>query len=514
VTLLPWGIRENGITIDPHPELLGKTTKILELSNIFEEHTKGLFSKNTTDNVIKVVKLLVSELGISDIKEINYDLLNKRKNTMLDRGLVPVTINSYMSCINSFLLYFGLKIQVPRVKNRLGREAKIGKSLWTAEDFERVLEVIPSPKYRAAVALPYYIGIRAGKNSGKLGYPRIGLLGLNWRDINFEEGTITIIGKRGKAYVRPLPKIAEKYLRDLKETGNIGLTGPDDPVFVSNLGTRLCYDSLYRMLQIYCERARIPKEKRHLHALRHTRGTIETKKRGIRFAQGVLCQDNINSTILYEHINDEAYLKEVIRPDKAPEEKKEVEMKKCPSCSAEITPDRKLCDCGYDFTQHRCPKCGKSTEKNAKFCTNCGVRIGIPTPECVCGQELRYDFNICPNCGRKTDAIKALWDEKSLKEWSRFSTNSNVKPSEMSLPNGSPNSFLQNASCSDVNKASCVTNNHQGNGNSKRYDAKIVSIEQLVETIEEGWEIADKISPEKFVVRRKRADVDNSYEND
>jgi integrase len=500
---MPWD-RRREIKIESHPELLKKTTKLSKLWSIYEEKTKGIYSKHTLDSRKKAVNRLISETKVNHITMIDSDLLNRFKNTLIDRGRVEVTINSYLSSINCFLQFFGLDIEIPYVTDRRGREVKILKSLLKPEEVERLLEIIPDPKYKAAVALFYYTGIRAGKDSGKEGYPMEGLLGLNWGDINFEDGTFTITGKGGKRYVRPLPEIAEKYLRDLKETGNMGKTGPDDPVFLSKCGTRLCYMSLYLTLRKYMKKARITKEKRHPHAFRHTRGTIATMEHGIRAAQGILCHDNLASTLIYEHISDEEYLKELIRPDKVKKVNKEVKMKRCPRCGLEITPDRKLCDCGYDFTLNRCPKCGQNVVKDAKFCSNCGSRIGIPKPECICGYELRSDFRICPNCGRATEEVKRLWDEKSFEKWSALCDNSGSRETKDNIAasklNAEPKLFENKV---DVTDCDLATDLKLNNGYHKHYQVQVASDkEQLIKLVEDGWELLKEIPPGEFILRR------------
>ena len=497
---MPWG--KDGITIQPHPELLQRTTEISCLIPLHEEMTRGHYTKNYIDDIKGGVRAIVAETKIHDITKIDYELLCKFKNLLLARGVENLSINGYLSQINCFLQFFGIRLEIPHIPNRKGREAKILRSLWKPEQVKRLLEVIPLPKYLAAVALLYFVGLRVGASSHRKGYPREGLLGLNWGDIDFENGTIKIIGKRGKEYIRPLPELAEKYLRQLKES--MSKTEPNNPVFQSIPGRRLAYFSLYSMLRKYMNLVKgVRKEQKHPHAFRHTRGTIAAKKYGIRRAKGILMHDNLNSTLIYEHINDEEDLMELIRPDKVQETEKDIEMKQCPSCKAEVLPNRKLCDCGYDFTLHRCPKCGRDVDKDAVFCCHCGQRINPPKPSCICGYPLKSDYKVCPNCGRQLKSIKSLWSKDNLEKWNRLVGNTNEDLGEADLStkqNNIPNSVKDKPKAEALGAIKSDLNV----GNHKPFDSRIVVGEEgLLGATAEGWDFIGKLPEDKYLVRRK-----------
>ena len=502
--------------VKQHPEYYRKDMTIDEALKVYEEKANGEYEKHTLVNRKKVIIRLAKLTGVSMVHEIDSALLDTFKNILVDKGLLGSVIYKYLSGISCFLQYFGLRVEIPRVKIIDDSEEKMRECLWTPNQVERLLEILPYPAFRAAVALVYYLAIRVGKDSGKKGYPLRGLLGLNWKDINFEEATIKIKAKGGKTYIRPLHKIAEHYLRQWKEASS--KTGPDDPVFISRLNTRMTYHGLHLTLVKWMEIAGWPKEKRHLHAGRHTRATITAIEHGLLATKGLLCQENIASTMKYIHLKDDEYLQELIRPDKVQEERRDVGMKKCPGCGTELTPDRKLCDCGYDFTLHRCPKCGKYVEKESTFCAYCGLRIGLPRPQCRCGHALQKDFRICPNCGIKTEEITRLWGENNLKEWDRLNgsriinsteTNAIVKPSNLPVLGKSDTGFGEGSHQLNTQPVD--------NRNCKRFDVMITSDrEQITRALEEGsWEIVKETASGEFILRRPIQGYENAkYEND
>jgi len=61
---------------------------------------------------------------------------------------------------------------------------------------------------------------------------------------------------------------------------------------------------------------------------------------------------------------------------------------RCPSCSAENSPNSKFCGkCGFRITKH-CPKCGKDIQHHLNFCTSCSFQFlpGETTVhECIAG---------------------------------------------------------------------------------------------------------------------------------
>ncbi len=50
----------------------------------------------------------------------------------------------------------------------------------------------------------------------------------------------------------------------------------------------------------------------------------------------------------------------------------------------------------------KCSKCGATVEDDAKFCPDCGAKMGAETVKCAkCGTDIPADVKFCPNCGDK-----------------------------------------------------------------------------------------------------------------
>lgn len=74
---------------------------------------------------------------------------------------------------------------------------------------------------------------------------------------------------------------------------------------------------------------------------------------------------------------------------------------KCSKCGQEVAKGAKFCpNCGEKLGLF-CPKCGASITPGAKFCANCGEKL---VKHCSgCGAELDPNAKFCPNCGTKNE---------------------------------------------------------------------------------------------------------------
>ncbi|MDQ7824558.1 MAG: zinc ribbon domain-containing protein [Candidatus Eremiobacteraeota bacterium] len=63
----------------------------------------------------------------------------------------------------------------------------------------------------------------------------------------------------------------------------------------------------------------------------------------------------------------------------------------------------------------KCPKCGKTTGADEKFCNECGQPLDIPCLACGKIWRFLFDYKFCPECGhnlKKGSANKPLREEK------------------------------------------------------------------------------------------------------
>ncbi len=77
----------------------------------------------------------------------------------------------------------------------------------------------------------------------------------------------------------------------------------------------------------------------------------------------------------------------------------------CPSCNASNPQNSKFCNsCGAKLGRQdvvNCPVCKAENRAGASFCSECGAKLTAAPSECECGYKLSPNAKFCPNCGRK-----------------------------------------------------------------------------------------------------------------
>jgi hypothetical protein len=72
----------------------------------------------------------------------------------------------------------------------------------------------------------------------------------------------------------------------------------------------------------------------------------------------------------------------------------------------------------------KCPKCGKTTGGNEKFCIECGQALDIICPECGEKWRFMFEYKFCPACGNdmKNVDAKEVQGDQSTKSQSHKAT--------------------------------------------------------------------------------------------
>ncbi|MGN1099516.1 MAG: SPFH domain-containing protein [Christensenellales bacterium] len=77
---------------------------------------------------------------------------------------------------------------------------------------------------------------------------------------------------------------------------------------------------------------------------------------------------------------------------------------KCPKCGASVRENAKFCpECGEKLGSKVCPNCGATVKASAKFCPECGQKIGEKKKCSECGAEVKAGAKFCPECGNKIE---------------------------------------------------------------------------------------------------------------
>lgn len=72
----------------------------------------------------------------------------------------------------------------------------------------------------------------------------------------------------------------------------------------------------------------------------------------------------------------------------------------------------------------KCEKCGKTNDKEAKFCSSCGEKLEVKKKFCTnCGREVKSDEAFCAKCGHPIKRTTTFNNEKNDFYWKKLITN-------------------------------------------------------------------------------------------
>lgn len=182
-----------------------------------------------------------------------------------------------------------------KASKRTGRKQL---SYLTVPEKDRFFRAIESIRDRAIFRLLYHHGLRASE-IGKLemsDFRQGSGLHLDRLHIHRLKGSIS-----GETTMVP---IAAQAMRAwVRKRGH-----SEGPLFPSRQRGRITRARIWQLMQIYCERAGIPPEKRHPHVFKHTCCThlVSDQKYSIMELQKHVGHASIKNTMIYAELSDEA----------------------------------------------------------------------------------------------------------------------------------------------------------------------------------------------------------------
>lgn len=164
----------------------------------------------------------------------------------------------------------------------------------TPEELIRLFRVIDSARDRAIFRLAYHRGLRAGEIRK--------LMMDDWRPTSGRLFVHRLKNrKKNTSGEYLLTEVEIKALRSwLRERG-----GDPGPIFVSNRRTAISKQMLDVLIKKYCEAAKIPADKAHMHALRHSCATsLMEQGEDIAVVKDHLGHASVTSTEIYAAITN------------------------------------------------------------------------------------------------------------------------------------------------------------------------------------------------------------------
>ncbi|MDC0183117.1 tyrosine recombinase XerC [Nitrosomonadales bacterium] len=131
------------------------------------------------------------------------------------------------------------------------------------------------------------------------------LVDLKINNINFEDGTITVIGKGNKERIIPMGSYASKAIKQwLSLRKNLGQEASGESILFSKKdGQKLTARAIQYRLKFWAKKQGIP-ENIHPHLMRHSFAShLLQSSQDLRAVQELLGHENISTTQIYTHLD-------------------------------------------------------------------------------------------------------------------------------------------------------------------------------------------------------------------
>ena len=273
---------------------------------LIEEYKKFIsYEKRLSPSSIKSYLRDINELfKIDKNKELNnYTVEDIRKNITIlhSKGLggksLSRVISSWRGLFN-FLIHKHKFIKNPTLGIKAPKSKKLLPQTLSVDQTSKLVDIKDDSflglRDHAILELFYSSGLRLSE-----------LVNINKNDINFDDGTISVVGKGSKERVVPVGSFANKAIKKwLQLRENIGgLTSETKTLFLSQKGKKLTSRAIQYRLKFWAIKQGVP-ENIHPHLLRHSFAShLLQSSQDLRAVQELLGHANISTTQIYTHLD-------------------------------------------------------------------------------------------------------------------------------------------------------------------------------------------------------------------
>jgi integrase/recombinase XerC len=283
----------------------GKFLQYLRQEKRYSAHTLLAYA----NDIKQFEAYLQSHYGLEDISQVQLYMIRSWLASMMDEGLSKASLNRKISTLKSF---FGYCLKEGNVSyNPMDKVSPVKKDrklpvfieeekLETLFDTQGFGPDFCGIRDRLMMELFYSTGIRLSE-----------LIGLQHHDVDTENDTLRITGKRNKQRIVPLLKeVRQTYVTYCEEKDKEFGEGVDTHVFVTNKGGQLypgfVYRRVVRLLQQVTTRTR-----KSPHVLRHSFAThMLDHGADLNAIKEILGHASLSATQVYTHntIEKKAYI--------------------------------------------------------------------------------------------------------------------------------------------------------------------------------------------------------------
>ena len=260
------------------------------------------YSKNTINSYENDLNKLEEYYKNKDLLKITSKDIEKYIQTLSD--LAPTTVSHNISSLKTFYSYF---LKQGRISNNPTdgiRSPKLGIHLptyLTIDEVNKLLDIEVtdafSSRNKAILELMYATGLRISE-----------VISLEFKNIDYDECIIRVMGKGSKERIVPVNDYAIKYLKEYIDNYRPELVKNEinNYIFLNNHGRMLTRQGIFKMIKNYAALKNI-KKTIGPHTLRHTFAThLLENGADLRVIQELLGHSDISTTQIYTHLTKQA----------------------------------------------------------------------------------------------------------------------------------------------------------------------------------------------------------------
>jgi len=276
---------------------------------LLEKNYSALTIKAYGKDIQSFLDFLKEEYKDENLKEVNYAQIRTWIIKMVNQNISNRSINRKISSLNSFFKFLikteYIKIN-PLVKHKALKTSKKVQVPFSEEEINSVLNKISHAdsfegvRNKLIIELFYATGIR-----------RIELINIKLKDIDLENKTVKILGKRDKERVIPLLNmLVDSIKMYLEKRKSLEVIADKDYLLLTVKGVKLYETLVYRIINEYFSLAS-SKVKKSPHILRHSFAThLLNQGAELNAVKELLGHSSLAATQVYTH-NSIAELKKV-----------------------------------------------------------------------------------------------------------------------------------------------------------------------------------------------------------
>lgn len=280
-------------------------TDYLQLEKNYSTHTVSSYQTDLKS----FEDFILSEYDSSNFNNVNYQQIRNWIVALVNSGISNRTINRKISALNSYYKFL-LKIKAidtnPLSKHKALKTSKKVQIPFSEQEVNYVLDDLNSIddfeglRNKLIVELFYATGIR-----------RIELIQIKLNDVDLQNKTLKVLGKRNKErYIPLISSVIDSMNKYLIERNNLSEIKDEAYLFLTKKGLKIYETLVYRIINDYFSKAS-SKVKRSPHILRHSFAThLLNQGANLNAVKELLGHSSLAATQVYTH-NSISELKKV-----------------------------------------------------------------------------------------------------------------------------------------------------------------------------------------------------------